>query len=223
LSTRSLKTPKETSLVPIRLVGGSPPGFRGGWARANKEPESGNLAVLIYMTVGRQHNERLNTPTNTKRRTETFGTHADILPDLRVIQYTYPLIEASRTLHHVASLDDWSRYTRVQSFPNTSFHFVLFGSAVEAVERGIREMAYTWGDATLCAGDWFLQYVAQAFRTQVLNFVYALLPFLAFCDRRKRADLGCTFGSLSGGKYGRDSGMMRAFDSRHFLPVARCQ
>jgi hypothetical protein len=79
-------------------------------------------------------------------------------------------------------------------------------------------MAYTWGDATLCAGDWFLQQVAQAFRNQVLNFVYALLPFLAFCDRRKRADLSCTFGSLSGGKDGRDSGMMRAFDSRHFLP-----
>jgi hypothetical protein len=139
LSTRSLKTPKEPSLVPIRLVGGSPPGFRDGWARANKEPESGNLAVLTYMTVGRQHNERLNTLTNTKRRTETFGTHADILPDLRVIQYTYPLIEASRTLHHVESLDDRSRYARVQSFPNTSFHFVLFGSAVEAVERGIME------------------------------------------------------------------------------------
>jgi hypothetical protein len=52
-----------------------------------KEPESGNLAVLVYMTVGRQHNERLNTLTNPKRRTETSGTHADILPDLRVIQY----------------------------------------------------------------------------------------------------------------------------------------
>jgi hypothetical protein len=72
----------------------------------------------MYMTVGRQHNERLNTPTNLKRRTETSGTHADILPGLRVIQCTYPLIEASRTIHHVASLDDRPRYARVQSFPN---------------------------------------------------------------------------------------------------------
>jgi hypothetical protein len=56
--------------------------------------------------------------TNPKRRTETSGTHADMLPDLRVIQYTYPLIEASRTLHHVTSLDDLRRYARVQSFPH---------------------------------------------------------------------------------------------------------
>jgi hypothetical protein len=40
-----------------------------------KKPESGNLAVLIYMTVGRQHNERLNTLTSPKRRAETSGTH----------------------------------------------------------------------------------------------------------------------------------------------------
>jgi hypothetical protein len=71
------------------------------------------------MTVGRQHNERLNTLTNPKRRTETSETNADILPDLRVIQYTYPLIEASQTLHHVTSLDYGRRYARVQSFPNT--------------------------------------------------------------------------------------------------------
>jgi hypothetical protein len=74
-----------------------------------KEPESGILAVPIYMTVGRQHNERLNTLTNPKRRIVTSRTHADILPGLRVIQYTYPLIEASRTLHHVTSLDDRRR------------------------------------------------------------------------------------------------------------------
>jgi hypothetical protein len=72
------------------------------------------------MTVGRQHNERLNTRTNPKRRTETSGSHADILPDLRVIQYPYPLIEASRTIRHVTSLDDRSRHARVQSFPNTN-------------------------------------------------------------------------------------------------------
>jgi hypothetical protein len=72
----------------------------------------------MYMTVGRQHNERLNTPTNRKRRTVTSRTHADILPGLRVIQYTYPLIEASRTLHHVTSLDDRRSASRVQSFPN---------------------------------------------------------------------------------------------------------
>jgi hypothetical protein len=39
------------------------------------------------MTVGREHNERLTTLKNLKRQTETSGTHADILPDLRVIQY----------------------------------------------------------------------------------------------------------------------------------------
>jgi hypothetical protein len=55
--------------------------------------------------------------TNPNRRTETSGTQADILPDLRVIEYTYRLIEASRTVHHVASLDDRRRYARVQSFP----------------------------------------------------------------------------------------------------------
>jgi hypothetical protein len=74
-----------------------------------KEPESGNVTVPIYMTVGRQHNERLNTLTNQKRQTVTPRTHADILPGLRVIQDTYPLIEASRTLHHVTSLDDRRR------------------------------------------------------------------------------------------------------------------
>jgi hypothetical protein len=84
-----------------------------------KEPAGGNLAVLIYMTVGRQHNERPNTLTNLKRRTETSGTHADILSDLRVIQNPYPLIEASRIIPHVTSLDEWRRYARVQSFPNT--------------------------------------------------------------------------------------------------------
>jgi hypothetical protein len=93
LSTRSLKSPR----------------------RARGREPSGP-----YIHDRRQHNERLNTLTNPKRQTETSGTHADILPDLRVIQYTYPLIEASRTIHHVTSLDDRRRYARVQSFPNTA-------------------------------------------------------------------------------------------------------
>jgi hypothetical protein len=82
--------------------------------------------LLIYMTVGRQHNERSNTLTTPKRRRKTSGTYADILPDLRVIQYTYPLIEASRVIHHVTSLDDRRRYARVQSFPNTNTGGVTF-------------------------------------------------------------------------------------------------